>query len=35
MNKLLTLNLRILALVGLGCLTALTSLAQEAASAPP
>jgi len=35
MNKLLTLNLRILTLVGLGCLTALTSLAQEAASAPP
>lgn len=35
MNKLLALNLRILALVGLGCLTALTSLAQEAASAPP
>lgn len=35
MNKLLTLNLRILALVGLGCLTALVSLAQEAATPPP
>ena len=35
MKSLFSKNLRYLALVGLGCLTALTSPAQEAASAPP
>ncbi len=35
MKKLLTKNLRILALIGLGCLSALTSLAEEAKAPPP